>query len=216
MNKLGHRRSKWKVQRALGLELPGLGRAGALEKRAYGPGVHGPDARRKKVSSYGLQLKEKQKLLFNYVIREEQLRRFVRKARSGRDTTAWVDTLITLLESRLDNLVFRLGWARSIPAARQLVTHGHVHVDGKRASIGSMLVKVGSSISLSEKGKKMTSVLSSLESPRLTLAPFFEYAGSGNGEDKLSAKLISSPGHDYLPFELNSMLVAEYYASRGV
>lgn len=216
MNKLGHRRTKWKVQRALGLELPGLGRPGALEKRAYAPGQHGPDARRKKVSSYGLQLREKQKLLFNYVIREEQLRRFVRRARSGRDTTAWVDTLLTLLESRLDNLVFRLGWARSIPAARQLVTHGHVLLDGKRASIGSMLVKPGSTISLSEKATKMTAVQTSLESPRLVLAPFLEYSGSGNGDDKFSAKLVSAPTHEYLPFELNSALVAEYYASRGV
>lgn len=216
MNKLGNRRTKWKVQRALGLELPGLGRPGALEKRAYAPGQHGPDARRRKISSYGLQLREKQKLLFNYVIREEQLRRFVRRARSGRDTTAWVESLIALLESRLDNLVFRAGWARSIPAARQLVTHGHILLDGKRASIGSMLVKVGSTLSLSEKGRKMASVQVALDSPRLVLAPFLEYAGEGHGDDKFTAKLISSPGLEYLPFELNSMLVAEYYASRGV
>lgn len=134
-------RRKFKIQRSLGVELPGLGKPGALEKRNYPPGQHGK-SRRSKPSEYAVQLKEKQKLLFHYGIREEQLRRFVRKARSASPSN-WIDSLIGLLERRLDNIVFRLGFARSIAAARQLVSHGHILVDGRRQTIGSMVLRVG-------------------------------------------------------------------------
>ena len=214
MKKLGERRTKWKVQRALGLELPGLGRPGALERRAYPPGQHGQNTRRKKPTEYGLQLREKQKLLFHYGIREEQLRRFVRKARSGKGTN-WVGSLLGDLESRLDNLVFRLGYAKSIPGARQLVRHGHVLIDGKRTNIGSMLVGQGSRISLTEKGRRMISVATALDSPRLPLPKFLEYAGTGD-QEKMEAILRFAPSAENVPFELNASLIAEYYASRGV
>src|ERR1700761_1603306 len=100
------KRLKWKIQRALGLELPGLGKPGALEKRNYPPGQHGK-LRRQKLTQFGAQLKEKQKLLFHYGIREEQLRRFVRQARSIQPSN-WIEALAGLLERRLDNVVFRL------------------------------------------------------------------------------------------------------------
>ena len=138
MNKLGARRKRFKIQRALGLELPGLGKAGALEKRNYPPGQHGKNVRRK-VSAYGQQLREKQKLLFHYAIREEQLRRFVRHAQRAQSSD-WMSSLISLLERRLDNVVFRLGYARSILSARQLVSHGHVMVNGRKQTIGSMVL----------------------------------------------------------------------------
>lgn len=214
MNKLGNRRTKWKVQRALGVELPGLGRPGALDRRAYPPGEHGLGGRKKKPTNSGLQLREKQKLLFHYVIREEQLRRFARNAKKGKGSN-WVGFLLSDLERRLDSLVFRLGYARSILAARQLVRHGHVLVEGKRANIGSMLIAVGSRIALSEKGRHMKCVLDALTNPRLPLPPFLEYDGSGDFEQSAGV-LRSMPEAEHVPFALNAALIAEYYATRGV
>src|SRR5689334_14008708 len=145
MSKIGTHRKSWKVQRALLCELPGLGKPGALERRSYPPGQHGQ--MRRKFSEYGARLREKQKILFHYGLREEQLRRFVRKAKSGRSTD-WISTLIGLLETRLDNVIFRLGFAPSIPAARQLVRHGKVLVNRKRVNIPSAQVYPGDEISL--------------------------------------------------------------------
>jgi small subunit ribosomal protein S4 len=204
-------RKKWKIQRALGLELPGLGKPGALEKRNYPPGQHGA-ARRSKPSQFAVQLKEKQKLLFHYGIREEQLRRFVRKAKSLQPSN-WIEALIGLLERRLDNVVFRLGFARSMAAARQLVLHGHVLVDGKRETIGSMVLKPGAAIALSEKAKQLESVLSSLASPRLTLPSFLQLE---TVEGAPKGALVSLPNSGHIPFEFNTNQVAEYYARRGV
>ncbi len=99
-------RKKWKIQRT---QLPGLGKPGALEKRNYPPGHHGK-ARKPKTTQFGAQLREKQKLIFHYGIREEQLRRFVRKAKSLRPSN-WIEALTGLLERRLDNIIFRLGFA---------------------------------------------------------------------------------------------------------
>jgi small subunit ribosomal protein S4 len=141
-------RRKFKIQRSLGIELPGLGKPGALEKRNYPPGQHGK-LRSRKTSEFGAQLREKQKLLFHYGLREEQLRRFVRKARSVSPSN-WIDSLIGLLERRLDNVVFRLGFARSIAQARQLVSHGHILVNGKRQTVGSMVLRLGERIHLTE------------------------------------------------------------------
>src|ERR1700754_4972315 len=103
-------RTRFKMQRALGLELPGLGKPGALEKRNYPPGQHGQSKSRKKLSEFGAQLKEKQKLLFHSARRVKQLRRFVRDARRIQASN-WVENLIGLLERRVDNVVFRLGFA---------------------------------------------------------------------------------------------------------
>jgi small subunit ribosomal protein S4 len=204
-------RKKWKIQRALGLELPGLGKPGALEKRNYPPGQHG-QARRSKPTQFAVQLKEKQKLLFHYGIREEQLRRFVRKAKSLQPSN-WIEALIGLLERRLDNVVFRLGFARSMAAARQLVLHGHVLVDGKRETIGSMVLKPGAAIALGEKAKQLESVLSSLASPRLTLPSFLQLE---TVEGTPQGALVSLPTSGHIPFEFNTKQVAEYYARRGV
>src|SRR5690606_14047635 len=121
MWKLGDRK-RVKMQRSLVVELPGLGKPGALARRPYPPGQHGLG--RRKFSEFGLRLKEKQKLLFHYGLREEQLRRLVKRAKTGQ-ASDWMSTLIGMLESRLDNVVFRLGFAPSMMAARQMVRHGH-------------------------------------------------------------------------------------------
>lgn len=211
MNKLGQHRKKWKIQRALGLELPGLGRPGALEKRNYPPGQHGPTAKRKKPTGHALQLREKQKLLFHYGLREEQLRRFVRMAQR-RQASDWMETLLGLLESRIDNVVFRLGFARSIAGARQLVSHGHVVVDGRRQTIGSMVLRTGSRVSLTGKANELESTKYSRSSPRLGLPSYLMLELSDTKDEGV---LVSTPTSEHVPFEFNKSLVAEYYAKRG-
>lgn len=204
-------RQKFKIQRALGVELPGLGKQGALEKRNYPPGQHGK-SRKSKLSEYGIQLREKQKLLFHYGIREEQLRRFVRNAKSASPSN-WIDALIGLLERRLDNVVFRLGFARSMAAARQLVSHGHILVDGKRQTIGSMVLRIGERVHLTEKGLQMMAIQSSRQNPRLTLPSYLELETT---EAREYGMILSAPGPEHVPFEFNKTQVAEYYAKRGV
>ena len=124
-------RARFKIQRRFGVELPGLGKSGALDRRPYPPGQHG--MKRKKLSDYTIRLMEKQKIMFHYGLREGQLTNYVRKCKKDK-SRAWVDTLIITLESRLDNVIFRLGLAPSIPAARQMVGHGHVFVNGKHVN----------------------------------------------------------------------------------
>ncbi len=204
-------RKKWKIQRALGLELPGLGKPGALEKRNYPPGQHGK-ARKPKASQFGAQLREKQKLLFHYGIREEQLRRFLRKAKSLQPSN-WMEALIGLLERRLDNIVFRLGYARSMAAARQLVSHGHILVNGRRETIGSMVLRPGAVVQLSERANQWETTQAARKAPRLPLPSFLQCQGS---EAMERGVLLSIPNSGHIPFEFNTNQVAEYYAKRGV
>jgi small subunit ribosomal protein S4 len=202
-----------KVEEAEGawIELPGLGKPGALEKRNFPPGQHGRTVVKKKLTQYAVQLHEKQKLLFHYGLREEQLRRFVRTAQS-KSSSNWIDTLVSLLERRVDNIVFRLGFARSMAAARQLVSHGHVLVDDRILTIGSALVKPGSSVRLTEyAGGAMTEA--SRLSPRLPLPSFLRFASEGINTHGL---VLLTPGLEHVPFAFDARQVAEYYAKRGV
>jgi small subunit ribosomal protein S4 len=198
------------MQRALGLELPGLGKPGALDKRNYPPGQHG-QARKKKPTEFGLQLREKQKLLFHYGLREEQLQRFVRTARSLPGTN-WVENLVGLLERRIDNVVFRLGFARSMAAARQLVSHGHVMVNGRLLTIGSALVRVGDFIKLTDYAAGEMTANSRL-APRLPLPGYLQFAQEGVDTHGV---VRMHPGLDHVPFEFQASRVAEYYSQRGV
>jgi small subunit ribosomal protein S4 len=206
MPKLGNRKTAWKIQRALLCELPGLGKAGAMERRAYPPGQHG--MMKRKFSEYASRLREKQKVLFHYGLREEQLRRFVRKAKAGRSTD-WISTLIGLLETRLDNVVFRLGFASSISAARQLVRHGKVLVDGKKVNISSANVRPGSVISLTDKAYQGVVYQYSIRQPRLLLPDWLEHVAQGEVKN---GKLKEVPGSDAIPFPFEGRLVAEYYS----
>jgi len=189
-----------------------LGKPGALEKRNYPPGQHGK-ARKPKISQFGAQLREKQKLLFHYGIREEQLRRFVRNAKS-RQPKNWIEALIGLLERRLDNVVFRLGFARSMAAARQLVSHGHVLVDGRRETIGSMVLDPGAAVQLSERANQWEATQAARKAPRLPLPSFLQFEESPDAMER--GVLLSVPDSRHIPFEFNTSQVAEYYAKRGV
>ncbi len=201
---------KFKIQRSLGIELPGLGKAGALEKRNYPPGQHGRN-KKQKLTEFGTQLREKQKLLYHYGVREEQLRRFVRKARSL-NSSNWIESLIGLLERRIDNVVFRLGLARSIAGARQLVSHGHILVNGRRQTIGSLVLHPGDLVQPTETASRFETIAASLRAPRLTLPSFLQIQeGAIPG-----GFLLSIPDSRHVPFEFNKTQVAEYYAKRGV
>ena len=198
-------RSKFKMQRALGIELPGLGKAGALERRPYGPGVHGN--KRKKISEYAIRLKEKQKLVYHYGLREKQLVRSVKAAKKVKER-AWMETLIIGLESRLNNVIFRLNFAPSIPAASQMVSHGQVLVNGKKVDRSSFIVSKGDVITLSDKGYNNQAYKMSQESPRLPAVPA-NYKVEGT--DKKKATMVELPLPNDIPFEYQGQLVTEYY-----
>ncbi|MEC8677992.1 MAG: 30S ribosomal protein S4 [Candidatus Margulisiibacteriota bacterium] len=200
--------SKFKKQRRVGVELPGLGKPGALAKRSYPPGHHGQMRRRP--TEYAMRLSEKQKVLFHYNIREKQFRRFIKDAKKG-NVVNWTDRLFTLLETRLDNLVFRLGFARSLPAARQLVVHRHVLVDGQVLDRPSALVSIGQVISLKDKIYKTVQYESLKQQPTLPLAEFLERTESS--KDKDQGKLIALPSLSDVPFELQSRFISELYAN---
>jgi len=153
-----------KLERRLGVDLGLKGErrlAGksALEKRPYAPGQHGQ--RRTKVSEYGLQLREKQKAKFMYGVSEKQFRALYKEANRKDGNTGSI--LIELLEQRLDNVVYRMGFATTRASARQFVNHGHILVDGKRVDIPSFRVKAGQKIEIREKSKTNPQIVRSLE-----------------------------------------------------
>ena len=202
------RKSRFKIQRRFGTELPGLGKAGALDRRPYPPGENGN--KRKKYSDYALRLEEKQKLRHNYALKEKQLRRFIHNSKKGK-STQWINKLASLLERRLDNVIMRLGFAPSIIAARQLVGHGHVLVDGKKVDIPSFIVKTGQEISIREKSQKNQIVLQGLQKPRLDLPDFLRKEEKGGN---IVGVLQAEPGLEHIPFTFNAGLFTEYYAAR--
>ena len=199
-------KAAFKIQRRLGVELPGLGKAGALERRPYGPGMHG--MKRKKLSDFTVRLMEKQKVRFHYGLREKQLVNLVKKAK--KDTSrAWVDTLIEGLEQRLDNIIFRANWAPSMAAARQMVTHGHIKINGKKVDRPSCVVKVDDIITLTDKGAKSGNYLQAKARPRLSAVPAYLTIEADGEKEK--AKMVSLPLPEDIPFPFEKRLVIEYY-----
>lgn len=201
-----YRGPRVKRMRALGVDLPGLSRK-TRERRPSPPGEHG-EMRRRKESDYKRQLKEKQKLRYNYGIGERQLRILVAKARSSKTETG--KKIIELIERRLDNVVFRAGYARSIPAARQLVSHGHFCVNGRKTDIPSFSVRENDVITLRDRSKKAKTILTvvdeSLESLSLTRPEWIDF----DAESK-KTKIKGMPEECPIP-EFNVQLVVEYYS----
>lgn len=193
-----------KIMRALGVQLPGLSRKQWDERKAYPPGMH-HGRHRKKLSVYGTQLQEKQKLRYNYGLGEKQLRRFVKMSFQKRGNPG--ENLLQFLERRLDNAVFRAGFAPTIPAARQLIVHGHIRVNGVRVNKPSFLVKTGHEIGLSDKAKDFTHVQASLENVVLTRP---EWIGFNDSEKK--ATVATLPDRDSVPFPIEIAQVVEYYS----
>ena len=191
----------WKLSRRLGISLSGTGKE--IEKRPYAPGQHGPN-QRKKLSEYGMQLQEKQKLRFMYGVNERQFKTIFNKA--GKMPGKHGENFMILLETRLDNIVYRLGLARTRRAARQLVNHGHVLVDGKRVDIPSFSVKPGQEISLREKSQNLTVVGEALEVN--SYVP--EYVTFNN--DTKVGQFVRMPERSELAAEINEALIVEFYS----
>lgn len=191
----------WKLSRRLGVSLSGTGKE--LSKRPYVPGQHGP-TQRKKISEYGVQLQEKQKLRHMYGITERQFRRIFDAA--GKMGGIHGESFMILLESRLDNLVYRFGLARTRRAARQLVNHGHIVVDGARVDIPSYRVKPGQKISVREKSASFVVIKEALEVNNFVPA-YVDFDA-----EKLEGTYTRLPERSELPAEVTEALIVEFYS----
>jgi small subunit ribosomal protein S4 len=199
-----YRGPRLRVVRRLG-ELPGLTRKSA--RRTYPPGQHGQN--RKKRSEYAVRLEEKQKLRFNYGLTEKQLLRYVRKARRVTGSTGQV--LLQLLEMRLDNTVFRLGMAPTIPAARQLVNHGHVTINGREVNIPSYQCRPGDVVGVTNREKSRQLVETNLQYPGLANLPsHLEF-----DKNTLVGKVNSVIEREWVALSINELLVVEYYSRQA-
>ena len=176
-----------------------------LNRKPYGPGQHA-QSRRPKISNYGTQLQEKQKIKFMYGLLEKQFRITFKKAEKLKGETG--TNMLQLLESRLDNVVYRLGFAPTRPAARQLVSHRHFMVNGKRVNIPSYIIKPGDEISVREKSKKMDIILSSIRTIKGDIdLPWFDL-----DKAKMLGVFKSIPERDQMNLTINEQLVVELYS----
>ena len=192
--------SSYKQARRVGMSLLENGKE--LARRPYGPGQHGAD-RRGKLSNYGVQLKEKQKVRFMYGLNEKQFRKTFDEA--GKMKGIHGENFLKLLESRLDNLVYRAGFASTRRAARQLVNHGHITVDGQKVDIPSYRVKVGSVITLKEKDRDLKVVNEALEKV-VSRVEYVTY-----DEAKKTATFVRLPDRQELPADISEALIVEFY-----
>lgn len=193
----------WKLSRRLGISLTETGKE--IAKRNYPPGQHGNQ--RQKISEYGSQLQEKQKLRFMYGLNERQFATLYKRA--GKMEGKHGENFMILLETRLDNLVYRLGYANTRRQARQLVNHGHITVDGKRVDIPSYLVSPEQVIALRERSQDLALIKENLESTisRLEFLSFDENSKEG--------KMTRLPERAELNAEIDESLVVEYYNKLG-
>ena len=176
-----------------------------LNRKPYGPGQHA-QSRRAKVSNYGIQLQEKQKIKFMYGLLEKQFRITFKKAERLKGETG--TNMLQLLESRLDNVVYRLGFAPTRPAARQLVSHKHFLVNDKPVNIPSLLIKPGDSISVREKSKKLNIILDSIRMVKGDIdLPWLDL-----DKAKMLGVFISVPERDQMNLTINEQLVVELYS----
>ncbi|YAI82247.1 MAG: 30S ribosomal protein S4 [cyanobacterium endosymbiont of Rhopalodia sterrenbergii] len=199
-----YRGPRLRIVRRLG-ELPGLNRKNP--RRAYPPGQHGQG--RRKRSEYAIRLEEKQKLRFNYGITEGQLVRYVKKARKATGSTG--QKLLELLEMRLDNTVFRLGMAGTIPGARQLVSHGHVTVNGKVVDIPSYQCRPGEVISVRSQDRSRRLVAANMEYPGLANLP----SHLDFDKNTLTGKVNGIIEREWIALQINELLVVEYYSRKA-
>ena len=191
--------SSWKVSRRLGFSISETGKE--LIKRKTAPGQHG--AKRGKMKEYGLQLAEKQKVRFTYGISEKQFVKTFNEASKMEGMTG--SNFLRTLETRLDNLVYRLGFATTRPQARQLVNHGHILVDGKKVDIPSYRLKPGQKISLKETSKDLKVVKAALEA-KISRPEYVSF-----DENTQVGTFVRLPERDEFLPEINEQLIVEYY-----
>jgi small subunit ribosomal protein S4 len=177
----------------------------AFERRGYAPGEHGK-SRRIKETNYGQQLREKQKARRIYGILERQFRGYFAKAATAKGVTG--EALLQMLERRLDNIVFRLGFAPSRSAARQLVRHGHFQVNGRLVDIPSFLVRAGDEIKVRERSRQLAVVLSALEARKGQGVPEWMDLNS----EQFSGRVLNIPTRANIPVPINEQLIVELYS----
>jgi small subunit ribosomal protein S4 len=192
---------KFKLSRRLGISLSGTGKE--LAKRPFPPGQHGPGMK-KKSSGYGLQLMEKQKLRHMYGLGEKQFRNLFDKASNMKGIAG--ENFMALLESRLDNLVYRLGFSNSRAGARQLVSHGHITVNGKKLDIPSYIVNTGEIIGLREKSRGLSTVKEAIAG-RHHVPGYLDF-----NEAALEGKYVRLPDRGELPQEIDEKQIVEFYS----
>ena len=192
--------SDWKRSRRLGFST--LENNKELVKRPYGPGQHGAN-RKKKMSEYGKQLTEKQKLRQMYGVNERQFRRLFMIALASKEVTGVA--FMKLLESRLDNIVYRMGFAKTRRAARQLVNHGHIEVNGRKLDIPSALLNVGDVVSVRENSKDLKVIKESLDSVAT------KYGWVEVDAEKLSGKYVREVERSELPQDITESQIVEFY-----
>ena len=193
---------KSKIARKVGE--PIFGEDKVLAKKNYPPGQHGNN-RRRKTSEYGLQLREKQKAKYTYGVLERQFRNLFKKASSTKGVKG--EVLLQLLESRLDNVVFRLGIAPSRPAARQLVLHRHITVNGGVVNIPSYSVKPGEVVAVRERSKSLEVIEAALAGFNHSKYPWIEW-----NEASLSGKFLHLPAREDIPENIKEQLIVELYS----
>jgi small subunit ribosomal protein S4 len=193
-----------KKLRAIGRDLPGLTRK-TVKRRAARPGP-GANARRRRPSDFGMRLTEKQALRLHYGVSERQLRGLMREALASPGNSA--NRLLEYLERRLDNVVYRAGFAPTIPAARQLVGHGHINVNGRRTTFPAYRTKQGDVISVKEKSRQLPVVMEGLQSG--ILRPSW----LGVDPSSATANVTGVPDPQTVPVQVDARLVVEFYGAR--
>lgn len=177
-----------------------------VERREYEPGQHGPTARQKKLSDYGEQLREKQKTRRIYGLREQQFGNYVKEAERQRGVTG--DNLLRILESRLDNVVYRAGFATSRSQSRQLVNHGHFLVNGRRVNIPSYLLKPGDTIEVVDNSRKVPVIVAALESAGARAVPSWLSLNA----NAFKATVDTLPERDDIDTDVREQLIVEFYS----
>lgn len=177
-----------------------------METKPYVPGQHGVGRRRGKQSEYGLQLREKQKVRRMYGVQEQQFRTTFKKAARKKGKTG--SNLLIMLERRLDNIVYRMGFARSLAEARQLVKHSHITVNGKKNNIPSALVKIEDVISVKEKSRNIAFIKESFESASRKGIPSWLSVEP----DKFIGKVVAFPKRDQITIPIQEQLIVELYS----
>jgi small subunit ribosomal protein S4 len=193
-----------KISRRYGVPL--FGSSKSLERKNYSPGQHGPRGSRRKMSDYAVALAEKQKLRHQYGVLERQFRRYYQIARTRRGVTG--ETLLQLLECRLDNVVFRLGFANSRRGARQFVGHGHVLVNGNKVDIASYSVREGDLVSVKDNPKARRLAARNLVLTQITPTPDWMILD----RDSFSGRLSRIPSRDEIAPIVNEQLIVELYS----
>ncbi|MBI2705003.1 MAG: 30S ribosomal protein S4 [Actinobacteria bacterium] len=197
---------KARVSRRLGTNIWGTkGETIALDKRPYPPGEHGRTRRRGNVSEYLLQLQEKQKARFTYGLNEKQFRKLYEEAARRPGVTG--ENMLRFLELRLDNVVYRAGWAATRPQARQFVGHGHISVNGKRVDIPSYRVRKGDIVTIREKAKQMVTIQWNRDVLDRAAPPWLE-----TGQDGYAVTVLDLPQRAQIDVPVREQLIVELYS----